>query len=213
MYKRQYRNLNAVVAYAMDGAGVSWVLSSEASMGSDFGFESAGDRFYQPHDATQLANGHVLLMDDGLDRPNCTAPFGKRCFSRAIEYELDTRAKLARVVWQFSYPLTEDAKVVEREARDVLLWDGGSVRQIATRGGADHYLVGFTNKFEHGDYHGNPGVVFEVDALGRIHASFDVRRTPSWDGCGLYRAVPTETIAGETNYAPRELWAGSSAVA
>jgi hypothetical protein len=53
------------------------------------------DRFYNPHAVQQLTNGNIVLMDDGAMRPNCTCEVDgcdaakDRCFSRAIEYELD----------------------------------------------------------------------------------------------------------------------------
>ena len=58
-------------------------------------------------------------MDDGLDRANCSAPFGAHCFSRAVEYKLDARTKVASVAWQFSFPLNESFSEAERAQKDV----------------------------------------------------------------------------------------------
>ena len=63
---------------------------------SNFRFaDPVHDRFYNPHAVQQLTNGNIVLMDDGAMRPNCTCEVDgcdaakDRCFSRAIEYELD----------------------------------------------------------------------------------------------------------------------------
>ena len=48
--------------------------------------------------------------------------------------------------------------------------------------------------------------MFEVDERGQIVSSLHTRRTPSWDGCGLYRAMPSDTVAGEADSIPTGLW-------
>ena len=59
-------------------------------------------RFYQPHDVVQYDAHHVLLVDDGKMRPNCTTSNTlKTCFSRAVEcapHTLARRATLGRLL-------------------------------------------------------------------------------------------------------------------
>ena len=66
---------------------MQWTLSSQLE--SDFLFERSADAFFQPHDVTQLANGNLLVMDDGSNRPGCYLGVTKECFSRAVMYSLD----------------------------------------------------------------------------------------------------------------------------
>ena len=60
-----------------------WTLSSQ--LASDFGFERDAARFYQPHDVIQLANGNLMMIDDGTNRPGCSKDITSNCFSRIIE--------------------------------------------------------------------------------------------------------------------------------
>ena len=39
-------------------------------------FAHARDKFYQPHAVQQLANGNILLVDDGNTRANCSMSTG-----------------------------------------------------------------------------------------------------------------------------------------
>ena len=98
------RELSTIWSLAHDGSGVQWTLSSELAS-SDYSFEHARDAFYQPHDVLQLPNGHLLVVDDGLNRPGCTEQVTANCFSRAIVYRLDWETRAVSVVWQFEFPL------------------------------------------------------------------------------------------------------------
>merc|ERR1719161_300712 len=84
------RNLDTVIAFAKDGSGLSWVLSSESQMRSNFTFARPEDRFYNPHDAKLVAgtNDELLLIDDGNNRPGCSSPMQRHCYSRAMHYRL-----------------------------------------------------------------------------------------------------------------------------
>ena len=87
----------------------------------------------------QLSNGHILLMDDGGTRPNCTCnaddcdAASQRCYSRAVEYALDFDARTATLVWSFAFPVSggtdaePTASIGALERSDVFLYDGGSV--------------------------------------------------------------------------------------
>ncbi len=75
---------------------VLWRLGA----GGDFTLTNAGETFqYGQHGANVLANGHVMLFDDGNDRP--AADGGVNLYSRALEYALDTTAMTATIVWQY----------------------------------------------------------------------------------------------------------------
>lgn len=85
---------------------------------SDFRFENPADRFVFQHSARQLANGHLLVFDNGGGpsqshmRP---AEFG--VFSRAIEYEIDYEAKVLRKVWEYRHAPDISAPVVSSVER------------------------------------------------------------------------------------------------
>ena len=86
-------HLNQVISIAPDFASVRWRLGGP---GSDFTFEDPSDRFYAQHTALPLANGNVLLFDNGTGRPYDEG--GQ--FSRALELELDLERMTARRVWE-----------------------------------------------------------------------------------------------------------------
>ena len=86
-------HLNQVISIAPDSGPVRWRL---VGPGSDFTFAHARDRFYAPHTALPLANGNVLLFDNGTGRPYEEG--GQ--FSRAVELELDLKRMVARRVWE-----------------------------------------------------------------------------------------------------------------
>ena len=80
------RELSTIWSLAHDGSGVQWVLSSQLK--SDFQFARARDAFYQPHDVLQLPNGHLLVVDDGTNRPGCSDKVNSQCWSRFVMYSL-----------------------------------------------------------------------------------------------------------------------------
>ena len=93
------RGRNQVVSLSPDLSAVEWQLHGPDS---DYEFPNPADRFYGQHTAAQLANGNVLLFDNGWTRPE--AEGGK--YSRALELRLDAAAGTAVKVWE--YRLTPD---------------------------------------------------------------------------------------------------------
>ncbi len=87
-------HMNQVISVAPDFRSVRWRLGGP---GGDFAFADPRDRFYAQHTAVPLANGNVLLFDNGTGRPY--AEGGQ--FSRAVEIELDLQRMTARRVWEF----------------------------------------------------------------------------------------------------------------
>ena len=87
------RELATIWSLAADGSGAQWTLSSKLPHLSDFAFEREGEAFYAPHAALQLANGDLLVVDDGAQRPGCYNGYVAGCFSRAV---LRARAAVRR---------------------------------------------------------------------------------------------------------------------
>ena len=88
------RRRHQVVSLSPDLRSVEWQLSGPDS---DYEFPHPADRFYGPHTASQLANGNILLFDNGWTRPE--AEGGP--YSRALELRLDAAAGAAVKVWEY----------------------------------------------------------------------------------------------------------------
>ncbi len=87
------RNRNQVVSLSPDYK-IEWQLFGPDS---DYGFPNTADRFYRQHTASQLANGNILLFDNGNERPDAE---GSK-YSRALELRLDDAAGTAVKVWEY----------------------------------------------------------------------------------------------------------------
>ena len=87
------RNRSQVISLAPNYQ-IEWQLHGPES---DFEFPHPTDRFYGQHTASQLANGNVLLFDNGRRRPD--AEGGE--YSRALELRLDDAAGTAAKVWEY----------------------------------------------------------------------------------------------------------------
>ena len=87
------RNRNQVVSLSPDYK-IEWQLFGPDS---DYEFPNPADRFYEQHTASQLANGNILLFDNGAKRPD--AEGGE--YSRALELRLDDAAGTAVKVWEY----------------------------------------------------------------------------------------------------------------
>ena len=82
-------HLNQVISIAPDSGPVRRRLGGS---GSAFTFADPRDRFYPPHTALPLANGNVLLFDNGTGRPYAE---GSQ-YSRALELELGLQRIVTR---------------------------------------------------------------------------------------------------------------------
>jgi hypothetical protein len=68
--------------------------------GGDFALTNANETFqYGQHAVNLLANGNLMMFDDGNARP--AADGGVNPFSRALEYSIDTTKMTATIVWQY----------------------------------------------------------------------------------------------------------------
>ncbi len=84
------RFLDEVTKIDRDTGDVIWRLGGK---GNQFTFIGDGEPFFDQHDARRLDNGHLTLFD------NRTGP--DSTYSRAVEYELDEEALIARRVWEY----------------------------------------------------------------------------------------------------------------
>ena len=218
------RNLGVVLSIRRDTRALQWLLASTLPALSNYTFENDAAKFYEPHDVSQLPNGDVLLVDDGDDRPGCYALASRGyagCFSRAIQYELDDAAGVARVRWQFEYPYqlnassgeygashfvaradddytpTPNADLATVFTHDLFNWDGGSVARLAD----GHYLVAFTAVEATRDWNPSASMyAFEVDGRGKALTMLVIPNGDSTDGG--YRLRAWSAIDGESPTSP-----------
>lgn len=83
------RALNEVTKIDRETGEIIWRLGGNANQ---FTFIGDGEPFFVQHDARRLDNGHLTVFD------NRSAP--DSTYSRAVEYELDEEAMVARRVWE-----------------------------------------------------------------------------------------------------------------
>jgi len=157
-YVLSLRNLDALVKIDYTTGDVIWQLGGKKSSFALVGDPLAG--FQAQHSVRMLPNGGVLLYDNGLRH---SPPE-----SRAVEYQLDTTAMTATMVWQF------------RHSPPIFTPVTGSVERLAN----GNTLVAFAFA----------GVVDEVDTSGRLlweaqifngpnaAKTYRVRRLPSLYG-------------------------------
>ncbi len=144
------RGRNQVVSLSPGFRTIEWQLHGPDS---DFEFPNPADRFYGQHTAAQLANGNVLLFDNGLQRPE--AEGGE--YSRALELRLDTAAGTAAKVWEY------------RLTPDLFSPGGGSAYRLSN----GNTLVTFSTSSVQTRFHHAPLTVAEVDPAGNEVFRFD----------------------------------------
>ena len=88
------RHLDQIVSISPNFEKIQWRIGGP---GSDYVFPQVSDRFYEPHTAIPLADGNILMFDNGNDRPNEEG--GQ--YSRALELEVDHKNKTVRKIWEF----------------------------------------------------------------------------------------------------------------
>jgi hypothetical protein len=160
------RNIDQVLSIAPDFSRVEWRLGG---VGATLQLP-AGDRFWGQHGISEPAPGRLLVFDNGYDRPTATP------FSRAIEYDINTAAGTATVVWQY------------RRTPDMFAALVGNARRV--EGGNTVVLFGM---FQGHSGSTGPVVAFEVDAAG----TEKWRLTPNNVATRLYRITPLNSLAGE----------------
>lgn len=86
------RHLDEVTKISRTTGAIIWRLGGK---NNQFTFTNDPDRFSYQHDARRVANGNILLFDNGNHHPTP--------HSRAVEYRLDETAMTATVAWQFRH--------------------------------------------------------------------------------------------------------------
>ena len=84
------RHMDEITKISRDDGHILWRWGGK---NNEFTFVNDPDRFSHQHSIRRLANGHLMLFDNG----NLHTP----PYSRAAEYELDESTKTATLVWQY----------------------------------------------------------------------------------------------------------------
>jgi hypothetical protein len=135
-YVVSWRNLDLITKIDASTGALLWTLASPFSPRASV-FAIVGDPlngFSAQHDARVLDSGNLLLFDNGTSHPMQA--------SRAVEYQLDTAAHTATMVWQFAHAPAYYTAVT------------GSVQRLAN----GNTLIGWT--------FGNPEAATEVTTSG-----------------------------------------------
>ena len=163
-----FRERHQVVSLSPDFRTIEWQLHGPDS---DFVFPNPADRFYGQHTAAQLANGNILLFDNGWRRPEAEGGH----YSRALELRLDAAAGTAVKVWEY------------RPTPDVYSLAAGNAYRL--RNG--NTLVNF-GRIESG-LEDAPLTVVEVDAAGGEVFRFE---NLPWSETRLWPALRHRAVGG-----------------
>ena len=90
------RNLNTIWCVDAERAAAARPGSCGRSLldgASDFAFERGLDMFYTPHNALELEDGRLLLIDDGSSRPGCFTSNAPPAAGRARRSTRSTRPR------------------------------------------------------------------------------------------------------------------------
>jgi len=85
------RNASQIVKIDVATGNVLWRLGGKRNEFTFIGDPFGG--FSRQHGIRRLSNGNIILFDNGNDHASPV--------SRAVEYQLDERAKTARMVWEY----------------------------------------------------------------------------------------------------------------
>jgi hypothetical protein len=157
--------LDQIVSIAPSWKTFEWRLGGH---GSTFALDTNAV-FQGQHTAAVLANGHVLMFDNGRDRG------GPAQFTRGLELSLDTTKKTASVAWQFRPSLPIFAPYIGAARRlpngNTLVFFGLSTGQLGGTG---------------------PIAGYEARPDGSVAWQITVRNATT-----VYRATPLASIGGE----------------
>lgn len=161
------RNINQVISISPDFSTVEWKLGGTGSLAV-----ADADRFYGQHYVSEPTLNHVLVYDNGFQRPG-------GAYTRVIEYRIDAAAGTATPVWQY------------RPSPDVLAALVGSAQRHPN--GNTTVLFGMRNPDDGSFGHIDLAAV-EVNPSGSVvwQLAFDKAVLKR-----IYRVTPVASLIGE----------------
>jgi hypothetical protein len=109
------RHLDEITKIDRDSGNVIWRLGGK---NNQFTFPNDSIKFSHQHAIRRLANGHIILFDNGN--------FHTPSFSRAVEYALDESTKTATLWWQFRHSQSGSQDVYGQAMGDAQRLDNGN---------------------------------------------------------------------------------------
>lgn len=130
-----FHNLDTVLKVKLDGT-VDWVIgATEYSPESTYTFTGEDSAFSDQHNAHELANGNVLMLDNG---PYCS---DVDCYSEATEYALDDTNGTFTEVWNYEWTrdnvvfLMGDVQRFEDDGNTLINWGAkGELMEVTQSG-------------------------------------------------------------------------------
>lgn len=169
------RNISQVISIAPDFSTVEWKLGGA---NPTLALPNA-DRFFGQHYVSEPAPNRILIYDNGYARPGCSVPTDAACYTRAVEYSINTVAKTATQLWEYRHTPKIYAELVGSAVR---LSNGNSV-------------VLFGMKPPDSNSSG-PRTAVEVDNAGAVRWRLNFL---SENPTRLYRVTPAPALLGETS--------------
>jgi hypothetical protein len=166
--------LSQVISIAPDWAHLEWRLGGETST---FAVDSAA-AFSGQHAVSIPREGHVLMFDNGRDRPDGTQ------YSRGLEVALDSVTHVAHMVWEFRPAASPFAPYLGYAAR--------------LPNGNTEVFFGLPDGPFAGDVATGPISAYEVRPDGTVTWRLDVGNASS-----VYRGEPFGSVGGERVIAKR----------
>ncbi|MEX1186060.1 MAG: aryl-sulfate sulfotransferase [Gemmatimonadaceae bacterium] len=179
------RNINQVISIAPDFQSVEWKLGGDNPTLA----VPDGDRFFGQHYVSEPKLNHLLVYDNGFERPGCVDPPSAPCYTRAIEYVIDRTANTATKVWEY------------RHFPDIFAALVGSVRRLPNGNSVVLFGMSVQNQST------GPITAVEVNDAGQVQWRLTVpdtdvafpQNTPGRPGppSRLYRLTPIASLLGE----------------
>jgi hypothetical protein len=193
------RHQDAVIKFSRNSGELKWILGNHNNWEhpwSNYLLTPVGSPFawqYHQHSAIVLANGNIMLFDNGNFR---ASPFDgtepmkpHQSYSRAVEYEVDEKDMTVRQVWEygrdeperlFSYMVSEAEALPE--TGNVLITFGG----VNTVNGVNSSALGYGKKHAR---------VMQVTKESPAYKVFDVRvYDPNAIRTTIYRSGIVESL-------------------
>ena len=181
------RHLDTVIAISPMFDRIAWRIGR---FSSSFAFLDPSDKFYHQHFARMLANGHLLLFDNGDGRPAAEGGL----YSRGLELALDWNTMTARKVWQYRHRLAGGSstyKYSNSQGEAIRLENGNTLVLF----GSDTNPATLTAR--------SPQTFTLVEADANPEAGPSAVLDMQIPGAPIvYRAIPVNTLFGEATCTP-----------
>lgn len=175
------RNISQVISISPDFSTVEWRLGGASPT---LALPDA-DRFFGQHYVSEPAPNRILVYDNGYARPGCTTHVDAECYTRAVEYSVNTAARTATKVWEYRHSPKIYADLVGSAVR---LSNGNTV-----------VLFGMLE----GDGQGSSGplTAVEVNDAGVVRWRLNfISPNPT----RIYRVTPAASLVGEQIQLPND---------